>query len=322
MKPGPISRRSATLLLLASPFAARSQPAAYPSGPVRIIVPVLPGGTVDIISRAVAAKLSGALGQPFVVDNRTGGAGVPATLAAVRAVPDGYTLYMGTIGTVGVNPLLMKNPPYDPQRDLLPISLVGDVPGVLVVNPSVPANTVTELIQYAKQHPGQLNFGSPGNGSSPHMAAELFKQRAGVDIVHVPYAGASQALVGLMGGQIQMFFDNLITSLPYIKSGKLKALGVTAAQRSRFLPDLPSISESGLPGYEVTGWLGLMAPVGTPPAIVQRLATEVQKLAPGLRSQIVGAEPIASTPDEFKAFIKAENERWATVIKTAKLAQE
>jgi tripartite-type tricarboxylate transporter receptor subunit TctC len=180
---------------------------------------------------------------------------------------------------------------------------------------------VADLIAYARQHPGELNFGSPGNGTSPHMSGELFKQRAGINIVHVPYPGAAQAIVDLMGGQIQLYFDNLITSLPHIKSGKLKALAVTTTRRSAFLPDTPTISESGVPGYEVTGWLGLMAPVGTPPAIIRRLSDEVQKMArsPELKSQVTGADMVGDTPDEFKAFLKSENDRWAGVVKASSI---
>ena len=303
---------------------AAAQPAAYPTAPVKIIVPVAPGGTVDLTTRALAAKLSAAMGQPFVVENRTGGSGVPAALAAMRARPDGQTLFMGTIGTVAVNPFILKQLPYDPQKDFAPISLVADVPGVLVVNPSVPVKTVNELIAYAKTHPGRLNFASPGYGTSPHMAAELFKQKAGVDMVHVPYNGASKVMVDLLGGKIEVFFDNIITSLPHIKSGKLRALAVTGSKRSEYLPELPTIQEAGLPGYAVTGWMGLMAPAGTPPAIVQRLSAEVQKIAdmPEMKDQVVGAVWTGSTPDEYRAFLHAEIERWTAVIRSAKLQRE
>jgi tripartite-type tricarboxylate transporter receptor subunit TctC len=231
---------------------------------------------------------------------------------------------MGTIGTIGVNPLLMLNPPYDPQRDFTPISTVADVPGVLVVNPQVPVHNVTELIAYAKQHPGQLNFGSPGNGSSPHIAGELFRQRAGIDIVHVPYAGASQVMIDVLSGRVQMFFDNIITSLPHIKSGKLRALAVTADHRSALLPNVPTVSESGLPGYAITGWMGLMAPAGLPAAITARLSEEVRKIAklPEMPQEVVGADWTGSTPDEFARFIKAENDRWAAVIKAGNITRQ
>jgi tripartite-type tricarboxylate transporter receptor subunit TctC len=310
-------KRLAALAFLVLAHAAWAQP----SGPVRIVVPVSPGGTVDIISRNVAARLQAALGVSVIVDNRTGGSGVPATLLVVRAKPDGNTLYMGTIGTVGVNPHLMRKPPYDPLRDLVPVSLVADVPGVLVVSASSPFKTVGELIQYAKANPGKLNFGSPGNGTSPHMSAELFQQKAGIQLVHIPYPGATQALVDLMGGQTQLYFDNLITALPQINAGKLRALAVTAGKRSRYLPDIPTVSEAGVPGYDVTGWLGLMAPVGTPDDIVRRLSAEVQKMvkSPEMQAQIVGAETIGSTPEEFAAFLKAENERWAAVVKASSI---
>jgi tripartite-type tricarboxylate transporter receptor subunit TctC len=306
--------------LLAAPLALPAAP-TYPNGPIRIVVPVSPGGTVDIISRSVAARLQAALGESVIVENRTGGSGVPATLNVIHAKPDGATLYMGTIGTVGVNPHLMRNPPYDPLRDLVPISLVADVPGVLVVDSSSPFNSVSDLIQYAKKNPGKLNFGSPGNGTSPHMSAVVFAQKAGIEMVHVPYPGASQAIIDLMGGRVQLYFDNLITALPNIKAGKLKALAVTASKRSRYLPDVPTISESGVPGYDVTGWLGLMAPVGTPEPVILRLSSEVQKMlkSPEMRAQLVGAEAIGSTPEQFAKFLKEENERWAAVVKASNI---
>jgi tripartite-type tricarboxylate transporter receptor subunit TctC len=306
--------------LLAAPLTMAASK-TYPDGPIRIVVPVSPGGTVDIISRAVAARLQEALGTSVIVENRTGGSGVPATLNVIHAKPDGNSLYMGTIGTVGVNPHLMRKPPYDPLQDLVPISLVADVPGVLVVDASSPFNSIGDLIQYAKKNPGKLNFGSPGNGTSPHMSAEVFAQKAGIEMVHVPYPGASQAIMDLMGGQVQLYFDNLITALPNIKAGKLKALAVTASKRSPYLPDVPTISESGVPGYDVTGWLGLMAPVGTPEPVIRRLSAEVQKMlkSPEMRAQLVGAEPIGSTPEEFASFLKADNDRWAAVVKASNI---
>ena len=309
-------------LALAAPTSILAQ-SAYPSGPVKIIVPVSAGGTVDITTRALAVKLADALGQSVVVENKTGGAGVPATLAAIRATADGQTLYMGTIGTIGVNPLLMKRPPYDPERDLVPVSLVAEVPGVLVTHPSVPANSVKELIAYAKANPGKLNFGTPGNGTSPHMAATLFMQRAGVELVHVPYQGTAPAMGDLLSGRVQLYFDNIITSRPHIQEKKLKALAVSGAKRSPLLPGVPTVSESGLPGFEVTGWLGLMAPAGTPQAVVQRLASEIQKITslPDMKDKVVGAVWIGSTPEEFKALIKSEHERWAAVIEAGKLQQ-
>lgn len=324
MKIASIFRHTVAALTLVGASLVSAQTAPYPSSPVKIIVPVAPGGTVDITTRALAAKLSSALGQNFLVENRPGGSGVPAALAAIHARPDGYTLFMGTIGTVAVNPFLMSAQPYDPQKDLTTVSLVAEVPGVLVVHPSVPARSVQELIQYAKANPGKLNFGSPGNGTSPHMAGELFKQQTGVDMVHVPYSGASKVMVDFLAGRVQVFFDNIITSLPHIKSGELRPLAVTGARRSQYLPDLPTMAEAGLPGYAVTGWMGLMAPAGTPPAIVQRLSAEVQKIAamPEMRNQVVGAEWTGSTPEEYGAFLKSEIDRWTSVIRAAHLRKE
>ncbi|VTU46325.1 Argininosuccinate lyase (plasmid) [Variovorax sp. SRS16] len=318
---GKLARMLGILGLIVAAHSGAAQTDGIPEGPIRIVVPVSAGGTVDIVSRSVAAGLQQALGRSVIVENRTGGSGVPATLNVVHAKPDGTTLYMGTIGTVAVNPHLMRKPPYDPLRDLVPISLVADVPGVLVVSASSPFNTVGDLIAYAKKNPGKLNYGSAGNGTSSHMSAELFKQEAGVDILHVPYPGATPAVMDLIGGQVQMFFDNIITALPQIKGGKLKALAVSAAKRSRYLPDVPTIAESGVPKYDVTGWLGLMAPAGTPDAVVRRLSAEVQKLmrAPATQARIVGAETIGSTPEAFATFLKAENERWAAVIKASNI---
>lgn len=309
------------LIFFAVAHAAIAQTNGVPNGAIRIVVPVSPGGTVDIVTRSVAAGLQQALGKSVIVENRTGGSGVPATLNVIHARPDGTVLYMGTIGTVAVNPHLMRKAPYDPIHDLVPISLVADVPGVLVVSSSSPFNSVNDLIQYAKKNPGKLNYGSSGNGTSSHMSAELFKQDAGIDITHVPYPGATQAVLDLMGGQVQLFFDNIITALPQIKAGKLKALAVTASKRSRYMPDVPTISESGVPGYNVTGWLGLMAPVGTPDAVVRRISTEVQKMVrtPAMQAQIVGAETIGSTPEEFAKYLKEENDRWAGVVKASNI---
>ncbi len=317
--PSRLRRATWALLLLAALPVAQAQPA--PAGPIRIVVPVSAGGPVDIVSRAVAAQLQAELGASVIVENRTGGSGVPATMVVVRAKPDGNTLYMGTIGTMAVNPHLMRKPPYDPLRDLVPVSMVADVPGALVVNASAPYNSVAELLQYARANPGKLNFGSPGNGTSPHMAAELFKQKAGIDIVHVPYAGAAQANVDLLAGHIQMYFDNILTALPNIKAGKLKALAVTAGQRSRYLPGVPTVSESGVPGYEVTGWMGLVAPAGTPDAVVQRISAAVQKAARSeeMKSQVVGAETIGSPPEEYARILKADNERWSAVVRSANI---
>ncbi len=317
----PLSWLRRTLAVLALAAVPLAQAQSTSAGPIRIIVPVSAGGPVDIVSRAVAARLQTALGESVIVDNRTGGSGVPATLAVVRAKPDGTTLYMGTIGTMAVNPHLMRKPPYDPLRDLVPVSLVADVPGVLVVPAAAPYNTVGELLQYARANPGKLNFGSPGNGTSPHMAAELFQQKADISMVHVSYAGAAQANVDLLAGHIQMYFDNILTALPNIKAGKLKALAVTASQRSRYLPGVPTVSESGVPGYEVTGWMGLVAPPGTPGAVVQRISAAVQQAARSedMKAQIVGAETIGSTPEEYATFLKAENERWAAVVKAANI---
>jgi tripartite-type tricarboxylate transporter receptor subunit TctC len=293
----------------------------YPNQPIRLIVPFAAGGATDVLARLLGERLSQSLGQQVVVDNRGGAGGNIGSAQAAKAEPDGYTLLMGAVGTHAINQSIYPKLPYDPIEDFAPVSLVATVPNVLVVNPSVPAQTVQELIALAKSRPGELNFASSGNGTSIHLSGELFKSMTGVDMVHVPYKGSGPAMTDLLGGQVQMMFDNLPSALPNVQAGKLRALGVTGAERSPALPDVPTIEEAGVPGYEALSWFGIFAPAGTPQPVIDKLHDHiVQALAdPAMRARLadLGAEPVGSTPQEFASFIRAEAEKWAKVVKEA-----
>ncbi len=294
---------------------------AFPNHAIRLVVPFPAGGTTDILARDVAKQLTETLGQAVVVDNRPGAGGNIGADIVAKAAPDGYTLLMGTVGTHAINPSLYAKMPYDHVKDFTPVVLVAGVPNVLVVNPSVPVNTVADLIKLAKAKPGSINFASSGSGTSIHLSGELFKTMAGVDMTHVPYKGSSPALTDLMGGQVQIMFDNLPSSLPLIKSGKLRAVAVTSLKRAPALPDVPTIAESGLPGFEASSWFGILAPAGTPAPIVARLNAEVNKWlqSPQAKQQLLtqGAEPAGGPPETFVAHIRAETEKWAKVVKAS-----
>ena len=301
-----------------SPFADAQSP-AYPTKPIRLVVPFPAGGATDILARAVAQKLTEAWGQSVVVDNRPGAGGNIGSELVARALPDGYTLEMGTVGTHAINASLYPKMPYDHMKDFVPVILVAGVPNVLVVNPSVPANSVQELIAYAKANPGKLNFASSGSGTSIHLSGELFKVMAGVQMTHIPYKGSAQALQDLIGGQVQLMFDNLPPSLPQIKAGKLRALAVTTAARAAALPDVPTIAESGLPEFEASSWFGVLAPTGTPPPIIAKLNAEIGKwLATSEAKEklvAIGANIAGGTPEDFARHIAAETLKWAKVVK-------
>ena len=292
---------------------------SYPSRPVRLVVPFPAGGTTDILARAMAEKLSGALGQQFVVDNRPGAGGNIGSDIVAKSQSDGYTLLMGTVGTHAINPSLYPKMPYDHVKDFVPVVLVAGVPNVLVVNPTVPAKTVAELIALAKEKPGTINFASSGNGTSIHLSGELFKLLAGVQIAHVPYKGSAPALTDLIGGQVQIMFDNLPSALPHIKGGKLRALAVTSSKRAPALPDLPTIAESGVAGFEASSWFGILAPAATPRDIVQRINAEANKAlhAPDMREKLLaqGAEAVGNSPEFFADYIRTETVKWAKVVK-------
>ncbi|RZI69685.1 MAG: tripartite tricarboxylate transporter substrate binding protein [Variovorax sp.] len=301
-----------------APLAAHAQ-AAYPSKPITIIVPFSAGGTTDILARVVGLYMGTDLGQPVVVDNRAGAGGNIGGQAAARATADGYTLFMGTVGTHAINQSLYKKMPFDPIKDFAPLSRVAMVPNLLVANPSQPYKNVKEMIAYAKAHPNKINFGSSGNGSSIHLSGELFKQMAGVDMQHVPYRGSAPAVSDLLGGQISVMFDNMPSAIPHVKGGKLRALAVTTAKRSPALPDVPTIAEAGVPGYEATSWFGLLAPASTPAPIVAKLNASILKALadPEVKKKLAeqGAEPFGEKPEQFAAFIQAETAKWGKVVK-------
>ena len=308
-------------LSLSIAFFASAQAPAYPTKPIRLVVPFPAGGTTDILARAVAQRLTEAWGQPVVVDNRPGAGGNIGSELVAKSTPDGYTLEMGTVGTHAINPSLYAKMPYDHVKDFAPVILVAGVPNVLVVNPAVPAQSVAELIAYAKANPGRLNFASSGSGTSIHLSGELFKVMAGVDMMHVPYKGSSPALADLLGGQVQLMFDNLPSSLAQIKAGKLRALAVTSATRAAALPDVPTIAESGLPGFEASSWFGVLAPAGTPPAIVAKLNAEIDKwlATPEAKEKMLGqgANAAGGTPEDFARHIQIETAKWAKVVKAS-----
>ncbi|HEX3632478.1 MAG TPA: tripartite tricarboxylate transporter substrate binding protein [Casimicrobiaceae bacterium] len=313
--------RRAAFGALALLLAAGAWAQAYPTRPIRLVVPFPPAGTTDILARAVAQRLSVSLGQSVIIDNRPGAAGNIGSDLVAKSAPDGYTLLMGTVGTHAINPSLYGKMPYDHVKDFVPIVLVAGVPNVLEVTPSLPVNSVAELIKLAKEKPGQLNFASSGSGTSIHLSGELFKTMAGVDMMHVPYKGSAPALTDLMGGQVQLMFDNLPSSLAQIKAGKLRAIAVTSAQRAPALPNVPTIAESGLPGFEASSWFGLLAPAGTPAAVVARINADVNQwlqTAEAKESLLAqGAIPAGGTPEQFAAHIRAETEKWAKVVKVS-----
>jgi tripartite-type tricarboxylate transporter receptor subunit TctC len=295
--------------------------ADYPNKPIRLVVPFAAGGTTDFLARAIAQDLGTSMGTTVVVDNRPGAGGNIGSDLVARSEPDGYTLLLGTVGTHAINASLYKKMPYDTVKDFAPISLVASVPNILVVHPSVPAKSVKELIALAKAKPGTLAFASSGNGSSIHLSGELFKSMAEVDMFHVPYKGSGPALTDLVGGQVQLMFDNMPSSFPHVKAGRLRALAVTSAKRSPAAPDVPTIAESGVPGYEAVAWFGILAPAGTPPEIVKKLNTEIAKTlkSPEVTKRLAsqGAEPVSNTPEQFAAYIKSEMAKWAKVVKAS-----
>jgi tripartite-type tricarboxylate transporter receptor subunit TctC len=291
----------------------------YPERPIRWIVPFAPGGPIDVLSRVIGARLNDAWGQPVIVDNRSGAGGNIGADLLAKAPADGYTVGIGALSTHAVNPALYPKLPYDPVRDFRPITNFVDVPNVLVVNNAVPARTLKEFVVYARANPGKLSFGSGSIGSAGHLAGELFNTMAGVRMVHIPYKGSAPAVVDLLAGQIQLMFDNLASALPHVKAGRLRAIAVTTAKRSSFVPELPTIMESGLPGFDVGTWFGLMAPAGTPAPVVMQLHREVVRILglPDVRERLaaMGAEPVANTPDAFAAFIVAERAKYAKVVR-------
>ena len=313
------------LLASAASVQAQAQTSAYPTRPVRIVVPSSAGGGTDILARLMAKKLTESMGQPFIVENRAGAGQALGIDVVARAPADGYTLLMAASAIV-LNQVLSKKTSYDTVRDFAPVSLVASVSNVLVVNPTLPVKTEAELIDYAKARPGVLNYSSAGTGTSPHLSMELFRSMAGITLTHVPYKGTGPAVVDVVGGQVQLSMPNLLTAMPHIKAGTLRALGVTGPRRATALPNVPTIAEAGLPGYESVQWYGLLAPMGTPAPLVARLHAEIAKslASPVTQAALTneGAEAVGNKPEEFAAFIKSEIDKWSTVVKTARIQQD
>ena len=299
------------------PLGASAQ--NYPTKPITIVVPFAAGGTTDILARLVGQHLSTELGQPVVVENKAGAGGNIGAAYAAKAAADGHTLFMGTVGTHAINASLYKKLPYDPVKDFAPLTRVAMVPNLLVAHPSQPFKTVSEMIAYAKANPGKINFGSPGNGASPHLSGELFKSMTKVDMVHVPYKGSAPAVSDLLGGQISIMFDNLPSVIPHVRSGKLRAIAISTAKRSADLPDVPTIAEAGVPGYEATSWFGLFAPAATPAPVLAKISTALGKVLANadVRKKIddQGGEPANETPAQFADFIQKESLKWGKVVK-------
>ena len=318
----------ASLLFVAAAAlgAAQATAQSYPAKPIRMVAPSGAGGPVDVICRTVSQRLGQVLKQQIIVENRVGAAGLIGTEYVTKQPPDGYTLLFGFSGPLAIVPNFNPNTPYDPLRDLVPVSQVAAAPYVLLVHPSVPATTVKQLVALAKGRPGQMNFASGGNGVGIHMAGELFKFMAQVDIVHVPYKGSSGARNDILGGQIEMMFDAITTMAPNVQSGRVKALATTGRERSAVLPNVPTVGEAGVTGYEATIWLGIMAPSGTPKPVIDKLNAEINKVL--ARSELKeqwakqGATPMMMSPAEFETYLKADIDKWGGVVKAANIKVE
>ena len=293
---------------------------AWPGRPVRIVVPQTPGASTDLTARLIAQRLTSILGQPVIVENRPGAGSIVGTELVAKATPDGHTLLV-VASSITLNPIIHKNLPFDPQRDLTPITQLSSFPNMLVVNPTLPVKSVQDLIALAKAKPGALNYGSAGTATGTHLSAELFKYMTGTDMVHVPYKGGGAAMPALIGGQVQLMFSTTVTALPHVRAGRLRAIAVTSGQRWPSLPEIPTIAESGVPGYDHTPWNGFLAPAKTPRNIISRLNEETAKILhlPETRSLFTseGAEPVGNKPEDFAAIIKSETAKWTKVVKAA-----
>ncbi len=314
-----------TLMITSALVTSSQAQQQYPVRPIRMIVPSAPGGGADITARVISPKLSEYLGQPVVVENKPGAGTMIGGEAVARANPDGYTLLMG-ISTLAINPTMYKKVPYDAIRDFAPISLVIALPNVLVVHPSLPVKSVKELIAYSEVRPGKINFFSAGLGTNPHLSMELFLNMTGLKMVHVPYKGSGSGIADLVSGYVQVTMMTTLMSLPYVKSGKLRALGVTSSQRATSAPDLPTIAEAGVPGYEAVQWFGVLAPAGTSRAIIDKIhaAIELTVKEPSVRTLFSkdGAEPAGSSPEFFSSFIRSETEKWSKVVRDAGIGEQ
>jgi tripartite-type tricarboxylate transporter receptor subunit TctC len=319
---------AAAALVAALPLAAAAaeDPAKYPSKAIRWIVPFPPGGGNDTIARLIGAQMATALGQQVLIDNRPGAAGALGAQVAASAPADGYTIFLAGVGSHGLNPNLRRKLPYDAVKDFDPISLIASAPLLVVVHPSLPVKSVKELIALAKAKPGVINYASNGTGGSSHMAVELFDMMAGTRMTHVPYKGLAPALTDLMSGEVQVMFSSAVAMLPQVKAGRLRAIAMTGAKRSAAIPDIPTVAEAGLKGYETGSWYGAVAPAGTPKHAIDRLSSEIIRItkSPAITNKLneEAVIPVGSTPAEFGAYIKSEIARWAKVIKQAKIAVE
>ena len=321
MHTGPdMIRRLMTFAVLSISTTCAAAQIDFPNRPVRVIVPQPPGASTDLTARLVAQKLADALGQPVIVDNRPGAGSIIGTDLVAKATPDGYTLLV-VASSITINPSLHPNLAFNPLRDLAPITQLSAFPNMLTVHPSLPVKTVADLIAVAKAQPGKLNYGSSGTGTGTHLSAELFKYMTGVSMVHIPFKGGGQAVTALIGGQVQLNFATIPSVLPHVRSGKLRAVAVTTVKRSAAVPDIPTIAESGLPGYDHGPWNGLLAPAKTPAAIIARLNTEAAKAMQSAEMKTVlnteGAEPVGNSPQAFGAILREETAKWAQVIKAA-----
>ena len=310
-------------LALSGAAAHAQQP--YPARAVRLVVPSAPGGGADITARIIAPKLSEYLGQQAVVENRAGAGTMIGGEVVARSAPDGYTLLVG-ISTLAINPAMYKKVPYDALKDFAPVTQLVSTFNILVTHPSLPVRTVKELIAFAKPRPGQIHYASAGVGTNPHLSVELFLSMAGLKMIHVPYKGSGMGIVDVVAGHVPVMTPSILTGLPYAKSGRLRGLGVTSAKRAAGAPDIPTIAEAGVPGYEATQWFGVLAPAGTPREIVARLHAEIGRVlqAPDVRERLAGdgADPVGSTPDEFAAFLRSETAKWAKVVRNAGIQPE
>jgi len=303
---------------LALPVLAQPSPAPWPTKPIKLVVGYAAGGATDVIARLVAVKMGEQLGQPMLVDNRSGANSNVGAEVVARAPADGYTLYVYTIANT-INASLYDRLGYDPQKDFEPIGLIAKIPNILVVNPKLPVKTVADYLRFAKESPDGVTFASSGSGSSIHLSGEMFKMQARLNMLHVPYRGSAPAITDLLGGQVQSMFDNTPSALPHVQGGRLRAIAITSAQRSPLLPDVPTLAESGFPGFDVQSWFGLAAPAGTPHAVIDRLNAALGKVlaAPDLRQRLrdLAAAPEPGTPEQMRSFIGAETRRWSEVVK-------
>jgi tripartite-type tricarboxylate transporter receptor subunit TctC len=322
----PLRGIAAALALLGAATAGNAAEISYPVRPVRFIVPFAPGGSTDTLARTLAQRLSDALGQQVVVDNRSGGNGNIGTEIVARALPDGHTILLGYIANLGIGPSLYAKLPYDPVRDFAPVTQLAASPNILVAHPSLPVKSVRELVAYTKANPQKINYASAAVASLGHLAGELLNSAAGLHMQHVPYKGSGQAVIDLLAGQVQIMFSGMSSVMPHIKAGKLRPLAVTGAQRSPATPDVPTIAEAGYPGFEASAWYGVLAPAGTPKAIVLRLNAEILRVLkiPEVKERLenVGFELVGGTPDAFAAYIRSEIEKWARVVKASGIKAE